>query len=154
MKNFKIQNASLEPTQRYAHFDLNEFCGGENLGNAERCQQDVNPCSQGVSRLFASGAEAMIAKLPPLQLPENLFSLPADDGAAILQKYLDAMAPSERYDFLAPLVRKEWKWFCKAAPHLILPEPKPLREGEPIRIGIRMWQTNAACSSAKILCAN
>jgi glycosyltransferase involved in cell wall biosynthesis len=60
-----------------------------------------------------------------------------------LQRYLDSLPASERYDALEPLVRKEWKWFCRAAPHLKFPESAPLREGEPIRIGISITRLTA-----------
>jgi hypothetical protein len=74
------------------------------------------------------------------KFPENLFSRPPEKGAPILQKYIDGLPADERYGVLAPLVRKHWKWFCKAAPYLKFPEPKPLVKEQPIRIGIRVWR--------------
>ncbi|MDR2664154.1 MAG: glycosyltransferase [Puniceicoccales bacterium] len=86
------------------------------------------------NRLLRNGAK--VRRTDNAGLPKDLFSRSPQEGAPILQRYLDGLPANERYDALAPLVRKEWKWFCRAAPHLKFPEPKPLREGEPIRIGI------------------
>ncbi|MDR2341247.1 MAG: glycosyltransferase, partial [Puniceicoccales bacterium] len=72
-------------------------------------------------------------------LPEDLFSWPPEKGAFILQKYLDTLPESERYTAFEPLVRKHWKWLCKAAPHLKFAEPMPLLEGQQINIGFKTW---------------
>jgi glycosyltransferase involved in cell wall biosynthesis len=72
------------------------------------------------------------------KLPGNLFSRPPEEGAAVLQACLDGLPADGRYGALAPLVRKKWKWFCRAAPYLKFPEPEPLTKGQPIRIGVRI----------------
>lgn len=73
-------------------------------------------------------------------LPEDLFSQPPAKGALILQKYLDAFPGNERYAAFEPLVRKHWKWLCKAAPYLKFPEPRPVLDGQKINIGIWVWR--------------
>jgi glycosyltransferase involved in cell wall biosynthesis len=73
-------------------------------------------------------------------LPEGIFSRPPEMGVLILQKYLDDLPESERYDAFAQLVRGHWKWLCKAAPYLKFPKPKPVLEGQQINIGIKIWR--------------
>jgi glycosyltransferase involved in cell wall biosynthesis len=53
---------------------------------------------------------------------------------------LDSLPTEERYTAFEPLVRKHWKWLCRAAPYLKFPEPKPILEGQRINIGIRIWR--------------
>ncbi|MDR0340644.1 MAG: glycosyltransferase [Puniceicoccales bacterium] len=72
-----------------------------------------------------------------LKIPKDLFTSPPEKGAPILQEYIDGLPADERYGVLAPLVRKHWKWFCRAAPYLKFPEPKPIGEGRTVNIGIR-----------------
>jgi glycosyltransferase involved in cell wall biosynthesis len=72
-------------------------------------------------------------------LPDDLFSQSPAAGAPILQKYLDSLPAEDRYTAFEPLVRKHWKWLCRAAPYLKFPEPKPILEGQRINIGIRNW---------------
>jgi glycosyltransferase involved in cell wall biosynthesis len=92
------------------------------------------------------GAPAALGKIdvpneiPPSTLPQNLFLLSPETGAFILQKYLNNLPEEERYNVFAPLVKKHWKWMCKAAPYLKFPEPKPVLEGQRINIGIWVWR--------------
>ncbi|MDR0727796.1 MAG: glycosyltransferase [Puniceicoccales bacterium] len=96
----------------------------------------LNPFSDIISPPAVEG-DKIIPQAPVL--PEDIFSRSPEKGAFILQKYLDALPESERYAAFEPLVRKHWKWLCKAAPYLKFPEPKPIFGGLPINIGIRIW---------------
>jgi glycosyltransferase involved in cell wall biosynthesis len=71
---------------------------------------------------------------------KNLFQMPHDTGARQLQMYIDALPADQRYETLSSLVRKDWRWFCKAAPYLKFPEPKPLEPNKPINIGFRSYR--------------
>jgi glycosyltransferase involved in cell wall biosynthesis len=100
---------------------------------------------------------AEVGEVPPQVpvLPVDLFSWSPAAGAPILQKYLDALPAEARYDAFAPLVKKHWKWLCKAAPYLKFPEPKPILEGQPVNIGIRTWGlTNSGVPRVMQLLAN
>ncbi|MDR1436397.1 MAG: glycosyltransferase [Puniceicoccales bacterium] len=79
------------------------------------------------------------AKLTPLELLyPNLFSAKVEDGVATLKAHLATVPAEEHYGILEPLIRKHWKWFCLAAPHLDFPEPKPIADGEKIRLALRI----------------
>jgi glycosyltransferase involved in cell wall biosynthesis len=85
---------------------------------------------------------AAVGKVAPKvpALPRGLFSRPPEVGVPILQRYLDVLPEEERYAAFAPLVREHWKWFCKAAPYLKFPEPRPVLKGQRVNIGIRIWR--------------
>jgi glycosyltransferase involved in cell wall biosynthesis len=98
----------------------------------------VDSC--GISALLQASTEALIADGTFLtsSLPDDLFAMAPQDGVPILKNYLNSIPQGDRYAALEPLIRSEWKWFCRAAPYLDFPEPKPLPEGQPINIGIRI----------------
>ncbi|MDR2668302.1 MAG: glycosyltransferase [Puniceicoccales bacterium] len=143
MELFNVKRLQREAISADSLGECYDFAGCEELVDGGRTRHGSTVFGGGVSQLFAKNTQAMLAPKLPRQLPENLFSRPISDGAAILQEYLDSIPQSERYAVLEPLVRREWKWFCKAAPHLKFPEPRPLRENEPIRLGIRVARMNS-----------
>jgi glycosyltransferase involved in cell wall biosynthesis len=85
---------------------------------------------------------AGVGKIAPRTsaLPWGLFFRAPEVGAPILQRYLDSLPPKARYDAFTRLVREHWKWFCKAAPYLKFPEPRPILESQRINIGIWVWR--------------
>ncbi|MDR2667601.1 MAG: glycosyltransferase [Puniceicoccales bacterium] len=144
MENFKLQSFSIEPRLSAESIDFGNHGCEEEFAEAECHQPKPCHCGKGIFCQFSSsGVPSETAQSTADAQQKNPFSMDPKSGAALLQEYLDGVQPNKRYQFLASLMRKQWKWFCRAAPYFTFPEPKPLREGEPIRIAFRTFNMTA-----------